>query len=118
MKKYFYLLAASGLILLGAGCSAPYAAPSASPAAQPSATTNRPALAVPPGVGKKYSVNIANFAFSPTPAQISQGDKVVWTNQDNAPHRIIGPGFDSGVIGNGQSYSFTFNTAGTYDYVC
>lgn len=68
--------------------------------------------------GKTYDVAVANFFFSPAVLDIEKGDKVVWTNQDSAPHTISGSGFKSNTLNNGQSFSFTFGTAGSYDYIC
>ncbi len=63
-------------------------------------------------------VAVENFSFSPTELSINFRETVTWTNQDSAPHQISGNGFKSDVLDNGQSFNFTFNTAGTYDYVC
>lgn len=65
-------------------------------------------------------VAIQNFAFSPNMVNILQGDTVRWTNLDFAPHTATAAGgaFNSGTLGNGQSFSFTFNDVGTYDYSC
>lgn len=64
------------------------------------------------------SVAAANFSFSPANLEIKQGETVTWTNQDSAPHQISGNGFKSDVLNKGQSFNFTFNTVGTYDYIC
>lgn len=64
------------------------------------------------------NVTIQNFAFSPATITINKGGTVTWTNRDSAPHQISGNGFQSEVLGNGQSFIFTFNTAGTFDYIC
>lgn len=70
-------------------------------------------------------ISIKNFAFSPNVLNINAGDTVTWVNNDSVPHRIEGSRiqmsnseFQSGDLSNGQSYSFTFNAAGTYDYIC
>jgi|GEM_PF-3531976 len=69
-----------------------------------------------------HSVNIQSFAFSPSSLTIDVGDTVEWTNNDGTSHTATstsGPAsFDSGTIGSGSSFSFTFTTAGTYDYQC
>jgi plastocyanin len=68
------------------------------------------------------SITIQNFAFSPADITVKKGTKVTWTNKDGAPHTVTesdsqdGPA--SGSLGNGQSYSFTFNTTGTFKYHC
>ena len=60
------------------------------------------------------------MAFSPNSITISVGDNVTWTNQDGSSHTVTGDNseFDSGTLGNGQMFSFTFTTAGTYTYHC
>ncbi len=67
---------------------------------------------------KQYDVSIVNFAFSPNTLTINKGDTVVWTNNDSMQHRIIGGGLNSPILNKGTTYSFTFNTAGTFDYIC
>ena len=66
------------------------------------------------------TVEIKNFAFSPVTITISKGQTVTWTNMDSAPHTVTSTSgiFDSGSIGNGQTFSYTFNNAGTFEYSC
>lgn len=61
---------------------------------------------------------IKNFLFSPAELTIKAGDTVVWTNQDSMAHVIAGSGFQSDTLNKGQSFSFTFNNVGTFDYIC
>lgn len=51
---------------------------------------------------------------------IDLGDTVRWTLRDAFPHTVTSTGnFDSGVIsGNGNQFSFTFNSVGMFDYFC
>ncbi len=67
---------------------------------------------------KTYNVSAVNFSFDPGVLNISKGDTVVWTNQDSVPHQIAGGTFNGPVMGNGQSYTFTFNSTGTFNYHC
>jgi plastocyanin len=68
------------------------------------------------------SVTIQNFAFSPSAITVKKGTTVTWTNQDSTTHTVTetdgqdGP--KSGDLSSGKSYSFTFNTAGTFKYEC
>jgi len=64
------------------------------------------------------NVTIQNFSFNPAEMSIKKGSTVTWTNQDAMPHRISGSGFQSNTLNKGQSFSFTFDTAGTFDYIC
>ena len=77
--------------------------------------------------GQVFDVDITGFAFDPSPITIAVGDTVVWTNQDAVGHTVTSgnPGdgdagsvFDSATLGNGDSFSFTFDTAGDYVYFC
>jgi plastocyanin len=65
-------------------------------------------------------VEIHDYYYSPTPLTIAVGDTVKWTNMGPAPHSSTSDTsiWDSGLLGVGQSFSFTFNTAGTYPYHC
>lgn len=78
----------------------------------------KPNPAPAPSSAKTYTINIANFAFSPASITINAGDTIIWTNHDSVPHQIAGNGFGSNPISNGQSYGFKFNSAGTYNYHC
>ena len=68
------------------------------------------------------SVTIKDFAFSPADITVKKGTTVTWTNMDSAAHTVTetdskkGP--SSGNLASGKSYSFTFDTAGTYAYHC
>lgn len=66
------------------------------------------------------SVTIRDFAFSPKSVTIDVGDTVTWTNEDDVKHSATAEdgSFDTGTFGNGQSRSHTFNTAGTFQYIC
>ncbi len=64
-------------------------------------------------------VMIKDFAFSPSTLTVKKGTTVTWTNEDSAPHTATsGDVFDSGNLGTGQSFSYTFDEAGTFDYIC
>jgi plastocyanin len=64
--------------------------------------------------------NPSSYAYSPSTISISVGDRITWDNTSSATegHTVTGDGLDSGTIKKGQSYSFTFNKAGTFNYVC
>lgn len=68
------------------------------------------------------AVAISGNAFVPASANLSVGDTVVWTNQDTVPHTATttsGPAaFDSGILAQSQTFSYTFSVAGTYAYYC
>jgi len=66
-------------------------------------------------------VNIEDFAYNPDPVTIKVGQSVTWTNQDSAPHTATAQDRDvlqSGTLNQGESYTQTFDTPGTYEYFC
>jgi len=66
------------------------------------------------------SLNIQNFAYLPANIQVRTGTTVTWTNQDNIQHSVTFKNGmkDSGLLSQGQSFRYTFNTPGTYQYYC
>ncbi len=90
------------------------AAPSPTNEPTPSLPTNVP----PVKTNEKVSISIENFTFNPTPLTIKKGSTVTWTNDDPAPHQIKSTTFNSNQLFTGQTFSFTFDTVGTYDYSC
>lgn len=65
-------------------------------------------------------LTMQNFAFQPANMQVRVGTTVTWTNQDNVQHSVTFKNGmkDSGLLSQGQSFSYTFNTPGTYQYYC
>lgn len=67
------------------------------------------------------SVEISNFAFSPAELTVKKGTMVTWTNKGSSPHTVTSTDngkLDSKTLDQGESYSFTFNEAGTFNYKC
>lgn len=65
-------------------------------------------------------MNIQSMAFLFSNIQVKVGTTVTWTNRDTVPHSVtFDNGMkDSGLLYQGQSFSYTFNTPGTYRYSC
>jgi len=67
-------------------------------------------------------------AFQPNPIYLKEDQMVVWTNNDRNLHTVtqrpLSEGidtalrFDSGMLSRGQSFSYIFGKAGTYNYYC
>ena len=85
-------------------------------------TTTRPAPAQTPEttMPASVSVDIKSSTFTPGIVEISKGTTVTWTNDDGVPHTVtsVSGAFNSGNIAPGQTYSYTFNQAGTFEYSC
>jgi amicyanin len=65
-------------------------------------------------------VVIDNFTFSPTPLTVKLGATVTWMNRDDMPHSVVFPTLKlkSPPMDTDESFSHTFDAAGTFDYVC
>ncbi|MFQ5794639.1 MAG: lamin tail domain-containing protein [Candidatus Bipolaricaulia bacterium] len=65
-------------------------------------------------------VDIRNFAFQPANIRVKVGTMVTWVQRDNVPHTVTSRTglFDSGNLLLGQSFTFTFEKPGSYNYYC
>jgi len=76
-----------------------------------------PPTAPPPTAA---SVQIINFAFSPSSLSVRIGTRVTFTNRDASAHTVTADGglFNSRDLASGQSFSFTFMSRGSFAYHC
>jgi plastocyanin len=65
-------------------------------------------------------VKIDNFTFTPEELTVKTGTTVVFRNQDDIPHVVVGAKgeFHSKALDTGDSFSFTFAKSGSYGYFC
>ena len=65
-------------------------------------------------------VNIDNFTFTAPELTVAVGTTVKWVNHDDIPHNIVdkNKAFRSKALDTDDSYSFTFASAGTFEYFC
>lgn len=77
------------------------------------------------GSGSSDTCLISLTCYNPDTITIKQGETVTWINQDSVGHTVIsgnpndkqtGTIFYSNLISSGNSFSFTFSQAGTYNY--
>jgi plastocyanin len=67
------------------------------------------------------TVTIENFAFQPANLQVTVGTTVTWTNKDTAPHTVTFQDSSlksSGILRQGDTYSYTFTKVGAFAYSC
>jgi plastocyanin len=75
-------------------------------------------LAVGSALAADRDVAISGFSYSPRTVTVNVGDTVTWTNSDAQAHTATGIGWNTGDLGNGESGSVRFQSAGTFDYIC
>ena len=65
-------------------------------------------------------ITIDNFTFTPPELTVVVGTTVKWVNHDDIPHLVVNKdkAFRSKALDTDDSYSFTFTSAGTFDYFC
>jgi plastocyanin len=70
--------------------------------------------------GDPGRIAIADFAFAPDVTEVDAGTEVTWRNEDPAEHTVTATDgdFESNNLGQGESFSFTFDQPGTYEYRC
>jgi len=116
-KKFNFILISLALILIFylAGCNGNV---------QDSST--REQVSIDTSEPEPNQVICKNNRFIPDTLTVKEGTTVTWVNQDTYIHTVTSgrsPGeqsglFDSGNLNKGQTFSFTFDKAGTYDYFC
>lgn len=113
MKKIIWLGMVLIAILAASGCSLYGNNQTSAPRATP--VTTPPATAIN---NNSDAINIENFAFNPSVITIKKDSTITWTNNDTVPHAIKSADFNSETLTKGQSFSFTFNQTGTFNYIC
>jgi plastocyanin len=78
---------------------------------------SEPASAAPAASGGA-AVEMVDNAFEPKDLTVNVGDTVTWTNGGQLAHTATGEGFDSGSVAAGETFEWTAEQAGTFDYVC
>jgi plastocyanin len=81
-------------------------------------TSSLALVVAPSGSAATKTVKITRTAFTPSSVTIKTTDSVKWTNTDTINHQVVANGgaFASPILKPGQSYTFTFKTAGKYPY--
>jgi plastocyanin len=65
-------------------------------------------------------VVIDNFTFGPQDLTVAVGTTVKWVNHDDITHSVVDGNkvFRSKALDTDDSFSFTFASAGSFDYFC
>ena len=73
-----------------------------------------------PAQAADAEVQIDQFAFAPQRVTVKAGTTVTWINDDDIPHTIASSTklFKSTALDTEDKFSFTFTTAGAYEYFC
>ena len=106
MKKYhiFVLVALAVTTVMVAGCT----------------SSSNPSPGPVTSIASQNTVAIKDYAFSPSTLTIQKGANVTWRNDDSVQHQITSDSqaFSSPLFGTGGTYTYQFNTTGTFPYHC
>ncbi|HTK39241.1 MAG TPA: cupredoxin family copper-binding protein [Patescibacteria group bacterium] len=126
MKRNTPLIIIAAVIVLGVAATVAYSIASRQPsvnsehqhaASDGSSTGDKNAE---PAV-KTNMVTISNFDYGPQTITVKKGTTVTWTNQDGVKHNVVGDTLSTlngPLLAKGESYSYTFDTVGTFSYHC
>ena len=96
----------------------------------PTSSTSKGPTVIPTGFvsilsGSQTPGTTITFSPQNITVIINQNNTVQWTNNDQAPHTVTSQSipagaasFNSGILGPGQTFVYTFSVPGTYYYVC
>lgn len=86
----------------------------------PAATPPQNVDSTMPASDSEIIVGMTASSFTPDVLTIKAGTTVTWTNESSLTHTVTSDTdlFDSGNMGKGDTFSYTFTTAGTYTYHC
>jgi plastocyanin len=72
------------------------------------------------GAGPVATVGMDHSTFIPNEITVAPGTTVTWVNNETMPHTVVdlNKGFRSKTLVKDAKFSFTFTTAGDYDYLC
>jgi|ERR1051326_863118 plastocyanin len=76
------------------------------------------AAAAKPAALAVVKVSMRNMQFYPQSLNVKKGTVVEWKNDDLVPHTATSASFDSGSLGRGKSWRYTFTKAGQFPYAC
>jgi plastocyanin len=77
--------------------------------------------ATPAASGNTVTIAMKNIQFAPKDVTVKEGQTVKWVNQDTVDHNVTaksGASFKSDLFGNGGTYEWKADKAGTVQYVC
>ncbi len=109
MKITKLLLLVIAIPLLAAGCNAQTA-----PEVMPTPMEEQSSI-------NANEVIIENFNYGPAEVVVKKGTTITWTNKDSAGHTVTATGDNgpkSNLFGQGETYSYTFDEVGTFEYFC
>ena len=116
------LAAPAAIARSGLESAVPAQGAAAAPATPGSAIALDTSAAPRATASRTVNVEIGDYFYDPDQITIAPGQTLLWTNDGTAKegHTVTDKNgaFDSGLLKNGDTYSHTFDTAGTFNLFC
>jgi plastocyanin len=120
-RKALLLPVLLALSLALAACGSEGSSTDSSADTEAATTETSESTTAPSGEAERSEkVKIVEFTYGPDPVVVQVGGKVIWQNEDTAPHTATADdgSFDTGILERGKLKSETFKQAGTFTYFC
>ena len=126
MKKIWIIIGALAVVVIGGLIVwMVLGAKQQAPGSQPD-TSSPTDLVDKSNEGTAVTVTLKNTKFTPQNIKVKKGTTVTWVNEDTTQHNVValnsndesGLPAENDLFGNGESYSFTFEIIGTFQYKC
>src|SRR3982751_2905544 len=74
----------------------------------------------PPSGSNSNKISISDMSFVASSTTVTKGTTVTWTNNDYTTHTVTADdnSFSSNYLNQGETYSYTFDSIGTFKYHC
>lgn len=127
MKKIILFSLLLVMVLTLSGCGQKQNQPSSTPTPETQPVANNNTNNDQGVLQGQVDVSMINFTFSPASITIKKGTIVTWKNNDSASHQVAADeapttvytnSLVSQVMAPNQTFSFTFDELGTYNYHC
>jgi plastocyanin len=85
-----------------------------------SASSSSSSTAASTATGASDTIQVKDFSFEPGTLTVAPGTKVTWDFDDVTAHNVTADNkaFASPTVNKGHTFSYTFNSPGTYNYIC
>lgn len=86
-----------------------------------SGSTSTPAAAPATSAGGGVAIGMKNIAFDPKAVTVKVGQEITWTDNESVEHNVVatsGADFKSDIFGEGKTFKYTPEKAGTIAYEC
>jgi plastocyanin len=116
MKRLAKVITTIGLVSIVVGCSG-NGDDSSDTSVAPDTTSAAPDTSAP--VEDGATITISNFQFTGA-TSVAVGEELTVVNEDSVPHSWTSDDdvFDSGQLGQGENFEFTFEEPGEYTFFC